>query len=104
MDNGTTGLLAGQNSRLAVRNCSASNNSTYGLRATSAGVAVDTCTVQNNGTGLCRYCSSTVLGAVVHYEDVIAFAEGKHFTDSIANGFLFVPRRHNDEGAAVGGD
>ena len=52
MDNGTTGLYSAANSRVAVRNCTASNYASFGIRAANSGLALDTCTVQNNGTGI----------------------------------------------------
>lgn len=60
MDLNGTGLLAGVGARVAVRNCTASHNSGFGLRATGSGLAVDTCTIQNNPTGLSAESASAV--------------------------------------------
>ncbi|MBA3744838.1 right-handed parallel beta-helix repeat-containing protein [Sporichthya sp.] len=60
MDLNGTGLTAGPGARVAMRDCSASNNTAVGLRATNAGMVVDTCTVQANGTGIISETSSAV--------------------------------------------
>ena len=60
MDLNGAGLLAGANSRVALRDCSASHNTGAGLKATNGGMVVDTCTVQANAQGIVSETSSAV--------------------------------------------
>lgn len=60
MDLNGTGFHAGPGARVAIRDCSASNNTSAGLKSTNAGMVVDSCMIQANQTGIAAESASHV--------------------------------------------